>query len=1323
MASRAGRDSRSQTSSSGTGSPSRTSPTSTPAHRPTVPSGLRYSHMPPSSPEDQRHLPVTEGVAVEQNGFPPHAQDYASINGDAGDSSGLSAAGEASNATGNQPGQTEETATFHIPHLHNCGDEGCSHGSFSPRPRLVRGYGSFATYDTAASAESTGGYGGPYNAPAGASGIDGVQGAVGDAMTDGLLGQPSKKSTTHHLAKQHGVKNTRWMYLSYYLPITTWLPQYRASYLTRDLIAALTMSSFYIPISLSYASNLGHIPPINGLYSFVFNPLLYAVLGTCPTMVVGPEAAGSLLTGGVVKEAIKSGRHKDHEGLKNAHVAGMVTGLAGAIILASGLCRLGFLDSVLSRPFLRGFISAIGIVILVDQLIPEMGLDTAAAHSASASHGSSLNKIEFLFRHAYEAHRLTCIVAFSTIAIVLVLRELKKRLQPRFNWVAYIPDRFLVVVFSALICWKSGWDKQGLQILGDIRSKTTPFLPENPFAGENFHHVDDAFGTSFVIALLGFFESSVAAKSLGTSAGKKPKKIVKQDGKEEEEEPEGIKGMSVSANRELVALGVANLVGGVFMALPAFGGYGRSKVNVSTGGITPMSSIFLSLITVICILFLLPWFYYIPKATLSAMISVVAYSLIEEAPHDIHFFYHIGGYSELFLMLLIFLTTFFWNLRMGIAVGIGLSLLRLVRHSTRPRIQILGRLPGTREFENAESMDGMGVEFVPHCLIVKIPEPLTFANTGSLKDRLRRLEDHGTVDAHPALPKVRRAEHNQNVIFDVHGVTSLDPAAAQVLLEIVEQYVERGTRVFFSRVPGKKGEVWRLLNVTGIVELCGGERHFLRSVDEALRATERASTLEIDEAEEAMLAAVLRNLFSLGLKGPAGLPLLGNLFDLPPTTGCRPEYLHWLAHKDRYGPISSITVLGQTMVIIHDRGIAGEVLEKKAGTSAGRPGLKFAFDMIGWKDVLAGLPYGQTHRLYRKYAHQQLGTKVTIANEVAEVIIKILYGYEIEREKPDPYLQAVERALQQVSDAAVPGKWAVDIFPFLAYVPEFFAPFKRTAREWRATLMEVVNEPYAFSQRNLTQEKVRDSFVARATEQAETETGLGPEEDHAIKWTAASLYTGGADTSVSTLEAFSLAMRLYPSVQRKAQAELDNVLGPNPTRLPTTADRPNLPYLNAVVEEAQRWHPIAPMGLPHTTSTDLRVGKEGYHIPAGSIILPGIWWMTRDPATYHSAEEFKPERFLEPFNEPLATEVTFGYGRRVCPGKALADSTLFGTFAAVLMCLDIGKVEWAEGDADGDVEEPKHGFLPGAIARPTAFDVRIVPRSEAHRKLIESFQG
>lgn len=240
------------------------------------------------------------------------------------------------------------------------------------------------------------------------------------------------------------------------------------------------------------------------------------------------------------------------------------------------------------------------------------------------------------------------------------------------------------------------------------------------------------------------------------------------------------------------------------------------------------------------------------------MITVVAYSLIEEAPHDLKFFYTVSGWSELALMTLIFVTTFLWNLKIGIAVGIGLSLLRLLKHSTRPRIQILGRVPGTKEFENAELLTceygEEGVVMTPHCLIVKIPEPLTFANTGSLKDRLKRLEEHGSANTHPAMPKRRRPEHNKNIIFDVHGVTSIDPAAVQVLLEIVEGYMDRGTRVFFCRIPGRRTEVWRLMRVSGIVDVCGGEGNFYRSVDDALQATERESTLRFDaddgDAEE-----------------------------------------------------------------------------------------------------------------------------------------------------------------------------------------------------------------------------------------------------------------------------------------------------------------------------------------------------------------------------------------------------------------------------------------------------------------------------------------
>ena len=182
------------------------------------------------------------------------------------------------------------------------------------------------------------------------------------------------------------------------------------------------MASFYLPMSLSYASNLGHLPPINGLYSFVFNPIVYAFLGSCPQMVVGPEAAGSLLVGQVVRTSVDRGSISDDDQMMNARVAGVVTGMAGAVILIAGMTRLGFLDSVLSRPFLRGFISAIGFVILVDQLIPELGLAKKAKHDGSVAHGSSVKKLLFLFENLGASHGLTAGVAFGSFGIIMVCR-------------------------------------------------------------------------------------------------------------------------------------------------------------------------------------------------------------------------------------------------------------------------------------------------------------------------------------------------------------------------------------------------------------------------------------------------------------------------------------------------------------------------------------------------------------------------------------------------------------------------------------------------------------------------------------------------------------------------------------------------------------------------------------------------------------------------------------------------------------------------------------------------------------------------------------
>lgn len=168
-------------------------------------------------------------------------------------------------------------------------------------------------------------------------------------------------------------------------------------------------------------------------------------------------------------------------------------------------------------------------------------------------------------------------------------------MEPRYPNVVFVPDRFVVVVVSAILCWYYRWDKIGVDILGDVKSATgNLFAFRWPFTLSHMRHIRSAMSTSFLIALLGFFESSVAAKSLGNSS---------------------VPGMELSANREMIALGVANVIGSCFMSLPAFGGYGRSKVNKTTGGKTPMSSIILSFITLMSVLFFLPYFHFLPVCT------------------------------------------------------------------------------------------------------------------------------------------------------------------------------------------------------------------------------------------------------------------------------------------------------------------------------------------------------------------------------------------------------------------------------------------------------------------------------------------------------------------------------------------------------------------------------------------------------------------------------------------------------------------------------------------------------------------------------------
>ena len=354
-------------------------------------------------------------------------------------------------------------------------------------------------------------------------------------------------------------------------------------------------------------------------------------------------------------------------------------------------------------------------------------------------------------------------------------------------------------------------------------------------------------------------------------------------------------------------------------------------------------------------------------------------------------------------------------------------------------------------------------------------------------------------------------------------------------------------------------------------------------------------------------------------------------------------------------------------------------------------------------------------RLWKEGHRKRPGADL-IDSTTAATILKMTYDYNIEPDKPDTLVGLIERVLSQFSLAAVPMAWPVDLIPALRYIPENFPGFnfKKTACKWRSDVRASGYTPYRFVQRQMAAKRYQPSYVSKLVQQLkpEHETGnLTDQDENAIIWTAASLYGAAADTLVISLTAFTMAMIVFPNVQREAQEELDRVVGQN--RLPNFEDRENLPYINAIVKETLRWWPVTPMGFPHAADAD--VEYEGHHIPKGAIILPAVWWFLNDPEIYFNPKVFDPERFLSPRNEPDPNvEGFFGYGRRICPGRFFADSSLFLNIAQSLATLKFEKAIDPDGrDIEIDIT-PKAGIL----SYPKDFQFSVTGRSPKHADLI-----
>ncbi|KAA8652899.1 cytochrome P450 [Aspergillus tanneri] len=482
--------------------------------------------------------------------------------------------------------------------------------------------------------------------------------------------------------------------------------------------------------------------------------------------------------------------------------------------------------------------------------------------------------------------------------------------------------------------------------------------------------------------------------------------------------------------------------------------------------------------------------------------------------------------------------------------------------------------------------------------------------------------------------------------------------------------------------------------------------------------------------------------------GPKPWPIIGNLIDLPrpPTLA----YEHFAKFKNLYGPISSITIFSQTFIVLNSHRLAVELLGKRSAKYSSRPHLEFAKELVGWKSFLLFLPHNDAFRAQRKAISREIGSKAAVGRfnniqnvevgrfllralkdpdgllhhfrkQAAGLILRLGYGYIIEPHEDDPLVDLADTTLEQFSLTTLPVK----------YLPAWFpgAEFKKTAKVWRESLTAFLNKPYKFVKRQMNEMNYEPSFTSNLLRSGHVEPGS--EEESVIKWSAAGLYAGGAETTLSTMSYLFLAMILYPEAQEKAQEEIDRVVGTH--RLPRFEDRDKLPYINALVKEILRWHPVGAIGFPHQVTEDDIC--EGYFIPKGAQVLPIVWYIstclyeiisnmrrsfTHDPDLYHDPMVFKPERFLARENYTPETNpeaFVFGFGRRICPGRILADSSLYLVIANFLAVFNI-----SHQIKDGQKVPVRWETRPGIVSHPVPFNFSLKPRSATHEELVRTFE-
>ncbi|KEP47115.1 cytochrome P450 family protein [Rhizoctonia solani 123E] len=469
---------------------------------------------------------------------------------------------------------------------------------------------------------------------------------------------------------------------------------------------------------------------------------------------------------------------------------------------------------------------------------------------------------------------------------------------------------------------------------------------------------------------------------------------------------------------------------------------------------------------------------------------------------------------------------------------------------------------------------------------------------------------------------------------------------------------------------------------------------------------------------------------------PKSYPLLGNIPVIPEKDE-HVAYRDW--SRELNSDIIHIKVPGHTLIILNSARAMSAILERSSNAYLNRPSIPLIdTNLFDLTRHTAFLPYGERWKHQRRLMHlslrksamptlfpiqtkhaRQAAAKILeqpedyihiLGRMLGSQILSCVYGYEV-TSPDDEMIKLAESASFHVGQAVFPLNFLVNVMPQLKRVPSWIpgAGWKAIAREWSEEFIRTISLPYEYTVAQMVTGTAVPSVLAQILNSF---TGQGEEitdeqKDRAM-WTAGSVFTAAVESLHGVLQIVVLLMTIHQDVQHKAQKEIDKIT--EGKRLPEMSDMQGMPYTRSIILETLRWIPVSPMSIPRLCGEDDTY--NGYTIPKGALVIGNIWAINRDETRYDDPETFLPERFMDPSTpEP----VTFGFGRRICPGIHFAHPSLFINVATILSGFNIRPAKNERGE---DII-PKAELVPGALAfNPVPFECTITPRSELHRQLL-----